>query len=854
MGSSNNAGMNFTNLVIAVPLLTAFVIFVINFMRLPRNPKILNIKFQITILIFYYVLIISVAIYYKNLLDVMMNTHSWIKLLPIRISIIIIFAYAPFIFLHWFGYDDNTQNTEKTADKYENSKLEKIIKEKVKQLQDENKFKNILINGHWGSGKTNFTKNTLSKSINSSIYISCTDYPDMFELVNALVYKSNNFIMRQLIRFSLGKLLSIISKTELRQYIGNKNVIILDEFERLVDYNKIDPMHVVSLIQYLNSEKNCICILVANEGHINNTNQFTNVREKLISYTYHYKIPFDDVIKIIQGSNQIALDAFSNIYQDVKHLYNIDNNIRIIEHLYIKINQIYITHKGFTEFKQKNNNIHITNEEFFALLFRNVLDLINPLYYLYLKNPYNLKAIETLAIRYTSTKKPNEKDTPEEKSENRPSQAKVSTLENYLDNDSIQKLASEYLNTDIISYKNGDNESYDISYDVNYIITNQNFEHIDAKLIKYFLGNEEIVIQLIFHNKEYGYGKTFNQNIKIFMRLFKETFCEDDDQKLINDYFSSINVLEQRFSRLVDDIELPFDYSIVTDYIAYCQYIDVTSQRGNTENIRPVSYNKITYINALIIQSINDSTIDNFKLIIAKLTEYMKNHQNPSEHKQNIISLISELTCTVVVAKSECVDFVKLIKQIINELAKTQKYSDVLIEFMYQSYLELEAASFKNNDLNDKDQIKVIELIKLMVDNLIEEKYNAIRSLDFMYQSYKKIKYSLKLENIERCNENLINLLTANCNTKEFRSQLFMHLSNLNDGDTLVQNFNDNSLPILVNKIKEIYNTTELKQQFINTYKNHAWDIPKQVAQKLQEELNTVTEPFNPTQENPDDK
>lgn len=808
--SSFAAGMNFTNLIIAIPLLTTFILLVIDSIRSPRKPKILDTKFQIITLISY-VLFVAIAIYYKNLPDLIINIYSWLKLLLINHYVIIVLAYIPFMFLAWCIYDDKTQNLGKTTDKYENSELKKIIKDKITQLQNEDKSQNILINGHWGSGKTNFTKNTLSKSINSSIYISCTDYPDMFELVNALVYKSNNFIMRQLIRFSLGKLLSIISKTELRKYVGNKNVIIFDEFERLVDYNKIDHMHIVSLIQYLNSEKNCICVLVANEDHINNANQFTNVREKLISYTYHYKIPFDDVIKIIQDSEKRWLEKFPNIYQELKDLYNIDNNIRIIEHLYIKIDQIYTTHKGFIEFKQSNDSIRIKEEEFFALLFSNILDLISPLYYLYLKKPYSLKAIGTLAIIYKNMK---EKSTAEEKSKNPQEEIHYKNLRNYLDQDSIQYLALGYMNEKVISYKNSDNELYDISYDLNYIITNQNFEHINAKLITNFLGNAKIVTQLILHNNEYG--KTINQNIKFFLRLFKETFCEDDDQKLINNYFRSINVLEQRFLRLIDDVKLAWDYSIVTDYIAYCQYIDQKWPRGNPNNIRPVSYNRGAYINALTIQYLWEKCATTYNNIIDAIRLF---YSKDKYKKTELIPIIYELTVEQAVKKLKLQEYINLILQIVMRLLDSNQQEEdhlILLNFMYQSYDELKNALLNSNVTKDKEK---------------EHPKNIL----------------------ELCNKNMINLITPQNKTRSLLDQLFMHLSNFND--RLSSDVKETSFNILIEKIKEIYNTDTLKQEFIDAYINQDWDIPKQVAEALQAELDTATEQqSNPTQENSDNK
>ena len=102
------------------------------------------------------------------------------------------------------------------------------------------------------------------------------------------------------------------------------------------------------------------------------------------------------------------------------------------------------------------------------------------------------------------------------------------------------------------------------------------------------------------------------------------------------------------------------------------------------------------------------------------------------------------------------------------------------------------------------------------------------------------------------CNQNLISLLTKENKSPQFINQLFMHLSNFNDG--LMESFDTNSLPILVEKIKETFDTPELQKEFINTYKNHEWNIPKQVAKILHAELETVADPSSDTQENPDDK
>ena len=673
------------------------------------------------------------------------------------------------------------------------------------------------------------------------VYLPCTDYADTHELITALIEKTNNCLFRWLVRLSISRILAILGKFELKQFIGINKVIVFDEFERLVDYNKIDPMHIVSLIQYLNNQKNCICILVANDEPLNNNSQFTNVREKLISYIYNYMLPFEDAIKIIKdrnnGSNFIDLESvsFSEIRKDLYNSYQIDNNIRMIEHAYIKTNQIYSLNKNFTDFKRNDKSIHITEEEFFALLFSNVLVLINPLYYLYLKNPYNLKAIETLAIVVYMSKKLEHPAADEQNDK--------LILKNCLDKNSIPSLALDCLNKNIISYKNGNHELYDVSYNLNYIITNQIFENIDATLITEFLVNEKIVIQFILKNREYG--ETFNQNIKFFMRLFKETFCENDNPELIEDYFKSINVLGQKFSRMMDDDKnSSWDDSIVTDYIAYCQYIDKAWPRGDPNNIRQASYDRIAYINALIIQTINNNSINNVELIVKQIIDYNK--------ADYLSSLIYELTCIQAVKKNKINELIKLIQQIKENLS--EKYNPTtLLDFMHHSYDELQRAAVPKEYSSDGTTWnEFVNLVNQMANDLIAKQEKTLKVLDFMYNSYNTFKCELLKNNtnsapqvkesIENtvilCNKNLISLLTFNRNTQEFINKLFMLLDNFNDGSQM-EIFKTNSLPILVDIIKEIYNSHELLQKFITILKDGKWETSKQVVNVLEKELNT---------------
>ena len=775
----------FTNLLIAIPIIATILLMYFNCLRSKSAEHAINsvndCKFISLTLIVY----VPTFLILTNLLGYQLSVCT---------IFIMILGYIPFVSLSWCIYQESCcvidENKPISGDNNSYAgAFTKKIKLRIQQIRDAKKTRNILINGSWGAGKSHFIEKHLIPT-QSLIYISCTDYADTHELVSALITKTNNCLFRWLVRLSISRLLAVLGKYELKEFIGVNKVIVFDEFERLVDYNKIDPMHIVSLIQYLNNQKDCICILVANEDYLNSASQFNNVREKLISYIYRYNIKFDEVLAIIQAEylqdtkmhlkenlknnladkkiideiktiaeyNQKAPELikrfklqevkeieelvdlndsnFVNLKQDFQRKYGIDNNIRIMKHLYSKVNQVYSKHKNFDELE---GTVSITRDEFLALLFDNVLDLINPLYYLYLKNPYNLKAIETLAVIYRNMKdKPKKEPDKEKQGEQGSSSDNTAKLESYLDKDSFQKLALEYLNENIISYENDGNEFYDVSYDLNYIITNRNFENINAKLITEFLGNEQIVMQLISNNGEYG--KTLSQNIKIFMRSFKETFCEDDNSELINNYFKRINVLEQRFVRLIDDTELPWDYSIVTDYIAYCKYIDKTWPRGNPNAIIVGRYRYSDYINALIIRASIEENTTTLNDALIEIQNYSTGFeiQNSSVLKNLILENVKKRVGQL----NKITSFIQLIFNIFNKLAKDNSDNEMLIlagiECMHSIYWRMlsiiSSGRIITNDTKltteQENQIKLINHNMLMIFDLYFRLFPSRRDLE----------------------------------------------------------------------------------------------------------------------------
>jgi predicted transcriptional regulator len=549
----------------------------------------------------------------------------------------------------------------------------------------------------------------------------------------------------------------------------------------------------------------------------------------------------------------------------------------MIEHAYIKINQIYSSNKNFIDFKRSDKTIRITEEEFFALLFSNVLDLINPLYYLYLKNPYNLKALEHLATTYqhdTNKKSMNAinnmtKQVTDELMPNPEATLveKQKEKENYqyFEDSGIQSLALKYINHAAITYESNYSKTYDISYDLNFIMCNQDFENIDIKLITNYLGDKEIVKQLILHSREYE--KTSNQNIKIFMRLFKQNFCEDDNPELITDYFKSINVLEQRFLRLGNhDTNSSWDDSIVTDYIAYCKYIDEAWHRNNPNNIRPVPYNRNSYINALIIQYLSDSSPDNS--VVNTIKEFYS-----KENKNDLNSIVNELTAKIINRKNKIKEYIELISQIVKKLLESNQQKEdhlILLSFMCHSYNEIirylnhENIKLCNNNMTELLEKNItdenycdsffnllsnfnIAVIKhkrdeKIIGNYIEQTFNLINKiygsnsiivLNKLNESFNSIKSFLDKDTIKLCNQNMINLITLDhANKKSFLETLFMHLANLND-DITPESLPDDSFKHLLDNIQDIYNTDELKLNFIERFKNDSKNISRKIIAEL---------------------
>ena len=762
----------FTNLLIAVPIVATIVLLFSNFIRTKLIKHIPNglfdCKFISITLICYAFIVVAIT----SLFNCQLST---------AIILVLISGYIPFLSLSWCIYkecclpSDNEKSDNGDNSSYAGEFTEKI-RRKIQQIRDTKKAKNILINGSWGAGKSYFIEKHLIPS-QSFIYISCTDYAETHELISALITKTNNYLFRWLVRLSISRLLAVLGKYELKEFIGVNKVIVFDEFERLVDYNKIDPMHIVSLIQYLNNQKNCICILVANEDHLNNASQFTNVREKLISYFYRYNIGFDEVLRIIQEDNLVDVidlndSNFGRLKQHFQYWYQIDNNIRMMKHLYIKVNELYqATHQMVQEddfYKHRFNDINKI-DKLFSGLSSYVDTVLIQLYYLYLKNPYFLTVIEKFAGIYhddTFIKEIIAKYADKNKNRQKPSDPPP-----YFIKESLQELAAIYIEEE-------DYQRYsEFVACFKEILSNAVFAKIDQKLIIDYLANLEFVVAFLEPNEITSEGT--RQSIEFFIRRFKETICESDDLHLLINYFKRVNILEEGFRQLIDDIESPWDNDIVTDYIAYCEYIN--QKRSDNK------YRKKFYVNALIIQRVFEQKESNTEQIISEINNFKR--------ADELIGILYERTCLEIINKNKILELIKLIKEIADKLDGRKYELEVGLYFIHSSYSEIQ---------------KVTKLYKAA--------------------DYKNI--------VVLCNEKLIDLLTIQNKSKDFIMHLFVELSNFNTDRTTVH-FPEDSLVYLVDKIKAVFNTQEsLTEVVMAIEQNVKGQIAKDVIDKLKKELN----------------
>lgn len=691
MGSTSDytAGMNFSNLVLAVPIIATLLLMLFNVLRSVAYkyipPKMFSCKFQLPTIVSYVCIIF-----------ILQSLHTKVYLSSSIVWYFLVIGYLFFMLLAFCFYEMSDCKSIDNDDIKVASIKEYLctIQNKVQILAQGEIKGNILINGSWGSGKSYFVREYLNTKLTNSVYLSCTDYADIHELVTELTKKTNNCFMRLLMLFSISRLVALIGKTELKQYIGMGQIIIFDEFERLVDYNKIDPMHIVSLIQYLNQTKKCVCILVANDNHLQEMEQFINVREKLITSVYHYHLPFNEALKIVQSNNNeikfvLDKDKFGAIYSALEKWYKKDYNIRMIQHLYIKIAQLYSSYliniQDDNFLKDYINKDETKRDELFADLFGYVETVVIQLYYLYLKNPYYLTAISKLAFIYINLE-----------------DGKYLSLNNdkyfrYVDKLGVQKIA----------YKFSLDKNEIVSDALQYILKNDIFAEIDGNLLITYLCDFKFIAQFLSKNE----CSIANHNIQIFMKEFREIICESNNPDLVIKYFKSVNIFEERFksyysstnSSLRRGINVIGDAEkrIILEYIEFAQYID--------NNQSTLAYDAEYYINALVLYIIliGKNRCICMSILENKLLEIYKYRTNET---------LSLHHCTYLIIDNEgkILDLVGLLDKMIKYLLLNNENINPMAIFILLSnaYRYMLDMKLKNEKITEKINNIMLEIIQ----------------------------------------------------------------------------------------------------------------------------------------------
>lgn len=758
-GSANNylAGMNFTNLVVALPIIATLIVLLFNICAMFLFNK-LNINiYRINYILFSITIFVFVSIYFAPLYSPM--------LLSFWLICGCIMMYA--------SYNYEIKKSKNNVFKDKNStylsnfvcKLSKLINDSL-QSKKNNISKNVLINGSWGAGKSCMAKDYLAKSIDG-IYITCSEYANINDLINDLIKKTNNWVIRLFMLISLNKLISMLGNIELKQYVGVGEVIILDDFERLIDYNKIDPMHIVSLIQYLNIEKKCVCIIIANDNYLTDDSKFINTREKLVSQVYSYSLPYEEAINIISKTTPEA--PYKEIFIKLKKWYQLDNNIRMLQHILNKILELYNAFNAALKHDLFMSNYVGNDNEKKAKLFMDLFGYVDivviPLYYLYLKNPNNLTLISKFTEIYhqdNSSDKLNKTKINSNETKNNP----------YFLKDSIQNLACKF--TDREDYKKNGFQMYVDAVPCFFEIQkNDIFANIPSKLITDYLSRYDFIARFIESSELIETG--IRENIIIFMQKFKSVICENDEMNMVVKYFGSVRIFEERFlSNLEKGVKNINDSNFIDSIVDLINYINSPQH--------PV-YTRDVYINALLIASLfkvkEKIELDVEKLLFEQIQSYYYNKNN------NIINLFYEDTIKISTKKDTISNFINLMSGI-------RKVFD------------------KTNDLPDY--------------------FNIIEFLDKIYY-HNKHKFSFA--DLEKCNNQLIDLLTdISVRNDTFISKLFVTLTNLNENNENIS-FSEQSYHYLFNKFKSLLSKEEISNTIIPNYINSKLIIAKTIAKRL---------------------
>ncbi|MFN8576757.1 MAG: P-loop NTPase fold protein [Candidatus Sericytochromatia bacterium] len=284
----------------------------------------------------------------------------------------------------------------------ENIDKEYIIEIIKKYLENTSTNYAILIDGHWGSGKTFFLKNILKEKIENEvltpisthyrlIYISLYGISSIDELISKIDYETlalnieksieNEKIPEIVKKFTKSKevkelvkvsrnILDLYMKSKFKTGIdtlvngidfsildtikAEEKVFCFDDLER-INFEKLNITEVLGYINSFVEHESIKTIIVAHEDKIpnhtdKNEKSYKDIKEKLIGRTLSFKPHIESVIdSLIELFNDVDYKNFLNLHKNlIINLFKIggNNNLRNLQFTLNNLQVIFNSYKG----------------------------------------------------------------------------------------------------------------------------------------------------------------------------------------------------------------------------------------------------------------------------------------------------------------------------------------------------------------------------------------------------------------------------------------------------------------------------------------------------------------------------
>lgn len=214
----------------------------------------------------------------------------------------------------------------KNKNLFENTRVDEI-----KALSDilNKKETSVLLCGKWGSGKTYFYKSLIKPRLqNYVIDVSCMHFNTLDELKIKLVQQKYQYVSIVFIFFE--KIKNLITSTS--SVLPKKCVIVIDDFERLVNNSTMNSTQLLNFICELKEVYKNSVLVLCNDDEFNNDNEgknFSRYSEKIFDKKFSLPLPeFDKLYE--QYSMNLPMHVNDRVKSILRYLYDKDNNVRVL--------------------------------------------------------------------------------------------------------------------------------------------------------------------------------------------------------------------------------------------------------------------------------------------------------------------------------------------------------------------------------------------------------------------------------------------------------------------------------------------------------------------------------------------